>query len=123
MRGPRVSVWRKPELSDIPFRFVASLDAELADFYPAVPYPGTAMRTQLLARDLVTSSDWRKYHYGDCVVKTPDLGPREILGLVRKAYRQFYVRPGRWLSQLRRWGGVGAWRRLVGLGLGILLSR
>lgn len=73
------------------------LDTDTAQFYPAIPYPGTAMYAQYKARGWLATEDFSRWltpaGQHACVVRTDDLGPEEIDGLCRLARRRFYLRP------------------------------
>jgi len=74
------------------------LNTDTAQFYPAIPYPGTALYAEYKARGWLVTEDYSRWltpaGQHACVVRTDTLTPEEIDGLCRTARRRFYLRPG-----------------------------
>jgi len=74
-------------------RFARKLRPTTAQFSLLTPYPGTALHARLQQR--IWSKDWRMY---DCLHPTfhlDHLSPRQLTRALHKAYRVFYLTPGR----------------------------
>lgn len=82
-------------------QFASSLDPDYASFYPAVPFPGTALYEECLANDMLTSNEWSKYEYSHYVIKTDHLNEYKVMKARSKAYRRFYLRPRFLFRQLK----------------------
>jgi radical SAM superfamily enzyme YgiQ (UPF0313 family) len=74
-----------------------ALDTDTAQFYPAIPYPGTAMYEEYRAKGWLVSEDYARWLTPEgqhaCVVRTDSLEPGDIDALCRRARRRFYLRP------------------------------
>ena len=69
------------------------LDPDFANFYPAVPYPGTEMYEKCVRDGTLTSSDWTKMEYSYYLLRMNGLDEAFVMGAVRTATRAFYLRP------------------------------
>jgi radical SAM superfamily enzyme YgiQ (UPF0313 family) len=75
----------------------------------AVPYPGTELRKQLLARDLILSNDWSRYaFYGTLPVwRTVNFSPEELVKIQQDLVRNFYMKPSYIVRKLLRIRSLG----------------
>jgi anaerobic magnesium-protoporphyrin IX monomethyl ester cyclase len=77
--------------------YAIKLDPDFANFYPAVPYPGTALyekcvREGLLAAD--SGNDWAKMEYSYYLLQGNGLNDRLVMDAINRAKRRFFLRPG-----------------------------
>jgi radical SAM superfamily enzyme YgiQ (UPF0313 family) len=77
--------------------YAIELDPDFANFYPAVPYPGTALydkciRESLLPADL--GNDWAKMEYSYYVLRGNGLDEQVVMEAINRAKRRFFLRPG-----------------------------
>jgi anaerobic magnesium-protoporphyrin IX monomethyl ester cyclase len=75
--------------------YAVDLDPDFANFYPAVPYPGTALydkcaRERLLGPD---AGDWSKMEYSYYLLRGNGLDERVVMGAINRAKRRFFLRP------------------------------
>jgi len=94
-------------------RLAKELDASFASFNVATPYPGTLFYEQVKEElgDDFDRYDARRSVYGDEAL---------LERYIKKAYREFYLRPGyvwRRLRRVRSWGDFG---RAAKAGLDVL---
>jgi radical SAM superfamily enzyme YgiQ (UPF0313 family) len=94
-------------------KFVKKLDPDFAQFYTAVPFPGSALYTECLDRSLLVSSDWTRFEQNYSVIKTRDLSPERIELLRRKAFREFYLRPSKVWKTAKRFRSLVEWKQAV----------
>jgi len=89
--------------------FARRLPLDIAKFDICIPYPGTPYHDRLRASGSILTEDWSLYNCHQ--TKTPlfrhtDLTWAELLAAYRRAFREFYLRPGyiarRIWSSLRR---------------------
>ena len=95
--------------------FARDLPLDLAEFYPAVPYPGTELERQLLGGPQ-EEGDWAGYEYGTPLATIDGMDPDELTVACKRAYRRFYSRPerlGRLASRITDPGIVAAGARFV----------
>jgi radical SAM superfamily enzyme YgiQ (UPF0313 family) len=77
--------------------YAIELDPDFANFYPAVPYPGTALyekcvREALLPED--AGDDWSKMEYSYYLLRGNGLDERLVMDAINRAKRRFFLRPG-----------------------------
>jgi anaerobic magnesium-protoporphyrin IX monomethyl ester cyclase len=95
---------------------------DYAEFYPAVPYPGTEFYDRLRREGRILSDDWSLYHYGEFVVDAPGFPPERMRTLIRQAYRAFYLRPRYAFTLIRKLRRPASFLNLVRFGWGYLKS-
>jgi radical SAM superfamily enzyme YgiQ (UPF0313 family) len=77
--------------------YAITLDPDFANFYPAVPYPGTALyekciRESLLPEDM--RNDWSKMEYSYYLLRGNGLDEQVVMTAINRAKRRFFLRPG-----------------------------
>jgi radical SAM superfamily enzyme YgiQ (UPF0313 family) len=77
--------------------YAIELDPDFANFYPAVPYPGTdlfakAVRDGLLGPE--AAADWAKMEYSYYLLEGNGLDARVVMATINRAKRRFFLRPG-----------------------------
>ena len=63
-----------PESMEQNTRYAIELDADFANFYPAVPYPGTALYERAKREGRLTTDDWTRMEY--LVLRAPGRRPQ-----------------------------------------------
>jgi radical SAM superfamily enzyme YgiQ (UPF0313 family) len=77
--------------------YAVRLDPDFANFYPAVPYPGTAMFDKVVKDGLLpegADADWSKMEYSYYLMKGNGLNQQVVMDAVNRAKRRFFLRPG-----------------------------
>lgn len=74
-------------------RFARKSGLDLAQFYCAVPYPGTKYGDLAKENGWIESFDYSRYHLAESITKNESLSTEKIMKLRKKAYRLFYLRP------------------------------
>lgn len=74
-------------------KFALSLPLDYANFYPAVPYPGTEFYNKCVQEGYLTSVSWDKMEYSSYVIKTKELNENNVKKAISQAYLRFYLRP------------------------------
>ncbi len=80
--------------------YAREIDPDFANFYPAVPYPGTAMYDRCKRDGLLTSDDWTKMEYSYYILRGNGLDEAVVMNAIRTATRRFYLRPS-WMLRHR----------------------
>jgi anaerobic magnesium-protoporphyrin IX monomethyl ester cyclase len=78
-------------------RYAIELDPDFANFYPAVPYPGTAMYEKVVKDGLLpegADADWSKMEYSYYLLNGNGLNERVVMDAINRAKRRFFLRPG-----------------------------
>lgn len=73
--------------------YAIDLDPDFANFYPAVPYPGTELYNKARRDGLLASEDWTKLEYSYYVMKGNGLDEQVVMDAVNRAKRRFFLRP------------------------------
>jgi radical SAM superfamily enzyme YgiQ (UPF0313 family) len=77
--------------------YAIDLDPDFANFYPAVPYPGTALYEKVVREGLLplqADTDWAKLEYSYYVLEGNGLNHRLVMQAIDRAKRRFFLRPG-----------------------------
>ncbi len=85
-----------PAMMDQTIDYAIGLDPDFANFYPAVPYPGTALYDKCVREGLLTpeaGADWSKMEYSYYVLSGNGLDAGIVMGAINRAKRRFYMRP------------------------------
>lgn len=73
--------------------YAIELDPDFANFYPAVPYPGTDLYAKVQREGLLASDDWARMEYSYYVLRGNGLDEATVMGAIQRARRRFYLRP------------------------------
>jgi anaerobic magnesium-protoporphyrin IX monomethyl ester cyclase len=92
-------------------KFAKELDLDVAKFHILKPFPKSEVYEWLDSRNLIIDRNYSNYGlHTKPVHKLPDLTPKELVYLHKKAYRDFYFRPREILKQLIR---LKSWNRIT----------
>jgi radical SAM superfamily enzyme YgiQ (UPF0313 family) len=75
-------------------QYAIELDPDFANFYPAVPYPGTELHAKAKRDGLLASEDWTRMEYSYYLLRGNGLDEPTVMGAINRAKRRFYLRPG-----------------------------
>jgi radical SAM superfamily enzyme YgiQ (UPF0313 family) len=92
---------------------VKELNFDFAQFYAAVPFPGSELYAEVKANGMTITDDWRYYEQNFCVIRTDQLEPRQVERLRNRAFRGFYLRPGQIIKTISHLRTPGAWRQAL----------
>ena len=73
--------------------YAIRLDPDFANFYPAVPYPGTELYNKAKREGLLVSEDWTKMEYSYYLMKGNGLDEQVVMDAINRAKRRFFLRP------------------------------
>ncbi len=79
--------------------FAKDLNPRKVQFSILTPYPGTKLYEQV--KDRLLTENWDKFTALDPVIKLDNLSPRQLSGLLLKAYASFYLRPRKGIENIR----------------------
>jgi anaerobic magnesium-protoporphyrin IX monomethyl ester cyclase len=94
-----------PQSLDATIDYSIELAPDFANFYPAVPYPGTALYEKVRAEGLLKNDDWSKMEYSYYLLEGHGLDERVVMRAINRAKRRFFLRPrylGRHLADIAR---------------------
>ena len=81
--------------------FALSLNPEIAQFYCAVPFPGSQLYEQAANQGWIDRREFAEFHQDNAVMNLPGLPPSVVNDYRKKAYLKFYLRPSRFLQVLK----------------------
>ena len=73
--------------------FALSLPLTFANFYTAVPFPGSTLYREALMNNWIIDNSWSAFDQSKTNIKTKLLKPEVIEKYILKSYKQFYLRP------------------------------
>jgi len=76
--------------------YAIELDPDFANFYPAVPYPGTALYDKCIREGLLKpedAADWSRMEYSYYVLRGNGLDAQIVTEAISRAKRRFFLRP------------------------------
>ncbi len=73
--------------------YAIALNPDFANFYPAVPYPGTALYDKSVKEGLLANEDWSRMEYSYYLLKGNGLDEEAVMGAINRAKRRFFMRP------------------------------
>ena len=94
-----------PASMDATTDYAIDLEPDFANFYPAVPYPGTALYDKVRSEGLLKTEDWSKMEYSYYLLDGHGLDEHVVMEAINKAKRRFFLRPaylGRHLADVAR---------------------
>jgi len=86
--------------------YAIELDPDFANFYPAVPYPGTELYNKAVRDGLLlpeNGADWSRMEYSYYLMRGNGLDEQLVMDAINRAKRRFFMRPA-YLA--RRFGDV-----------------
>jgi radical SAM superfamily enzyme YgiQ (UPF0313 family) len=73
--------------------YAIELDPDFANFYPAVPYPGTALYAKAVQEGLLVEEDWSRMEYSFYLMAGNGLDEQVVFDAINRAKRRFFLRP------------------------------
>ncbi len=73
--------------------YAIDLAPDFANFYPAVPYPGTALYDKARRDGLLTRDEWSKMEYSYYLLEGNGLNEQIVMDAINRAKRRFFLRP------------------------------
>lgn len=92
---------------------VKELNFDFAQFYAAVPFPGSELYRQAEKEGWLASRDWRFFEQNYSVIKTQELEPSEVESFRSRAFREYYMRPKQILKTMASLKTPAAWKQAV----------
>jgi radical SAM superfamily enzyme YgiQ (UPF0313 family) len=83
-----------PANLDRTIAYAVDLDPDFANFYPAVPYPGTELYAKAKRDGLLVSEEWSRMEYSYYLLRGNGLDEPTVMSAVNRARRRFFLRPG-----------------------------
>lgn len=82
-----------PESMERTTDYALELEPDFANFYPAVPYPGTDLYDKVVREGLLPEEDWTKMEYSYYVLRGHGLDEATVMGAIQRARRRYFLRP------------------------------
>ncbi|HVL67118.1 MAG TPA: radical SAM protein [Vicinamibacterales bacterium] len=77
--------------------YAIELDPDFANFYPAVPYPGTELFDKVVKEGLLppgAENEWARMEYSYYLLSGNGLNEKVVMDAIHRAKRRFFLRPG-----------------------------
>jgi radical SAM superfamily enzyme YgiQ (UPF0313 family) len=89
--------------------YAANLRLDLAQFYCAVPFPGSRLYEHALKEKWINPPDFSNFNQNTPLLNLPGLPAEVVSGYRARAYRRFYTRPANVIRALRlvNWSDIG----------------
>ncbi|NQT22047.1 MAG: radical SAM protein [Candidatus Omnitrophica bacterium] len=82
--------------------FIIELDPDYAQFYCAIPFPGTEFYNICKKNGWLITENWKRFELNQAIVNTALLSAEDLHKARVCAYKRFYIRPGYVLSRLKK---------------------
>jgi radical SAM superfamily enzyme YgiQ (UPF0313 family) len=82
-----------PESMDQTADYAIELGVDFANFYPAVPYPGTELYEKCRREGLLSADDWPRMEYSYYLLRGNGLDETVVMQAINRAKRRFFLRP------------------------------
>lgn len=82
--------------------FAKRLNTDYAQFSLATPYPGTELYNSAKEKGLLLTEDWSQYTAGKPIIRNNNCSKEDLMRLLAKAYKSFYLSPRILLRHLRK---------------------
>jgi radical SAM superfamily enzyme YgiQ (UPF0313 family) len=73
--------------------YAIELNPDFANFYPAVPYPGTELYNKVVREGLLVEEDWSRMEYSYYLLRGNGLDEQVVMDAINRAKRRFFMRP------------------------------
>ncbi|HYT65034.1 MAG TPA: radical SAM protein [Vicinamibacterales bacterium] len=73
--------------------YAIELNPDFANFYPAVPYPGTELYNKVVRDGLLVEEDWTRMEYSYYLLRGNGLDEHVVMDAINRAKRRFFMRP------------------------------
>jgi radical SAM superfamily enzyme YgiQ (UPF0313 family) len=73
--------------------YAIELDADFANFYPAVPYPGTDLYEKAKREGMLVADDWSRMEYSYYLLRFGEINETTVMAALQRARRKFFLRP------------------------------
>ena len=73
--------------------YALELNPDFANFYPAVPYPGTELYNKAIRDGLLVEEDWSRMEYSYYLLRGNGLDETVVMDAINRAKRRFFMRP------------------------------
>jgi anaerobic magnesium-protoporphyrin IX monomethyl ester cyclase len=96
--------------------YAIELDPDFANFYPAVPYPGTDLFEKCVRAGLLTpdaADDWQRMEYSYYVLDGNGVDAPLVMSAINRARRRFFLRPSYMLRHASDLARIAATKQSV----------
>lgn len=100
--------------------FAKKLNPDYAQFYCAIPYPGSEFSDYVNKQGWVRDAPWERYEQVYSIIDRPGLSAEDIMEARSRAYKEFYVRPRKVLGHIKNIKSWKAFKATVLAGLSFM---
>lgn len=77
------------------------INPDYAQFYIALPFPGTEFYEYAKTNNILLTTDYSKYEINQAIISYPHLTDKDLKNAMKRAYRKFYFRPTYLVKKLK----------------------
>ena len=81
-------------------KFIIKLNPDYAQFYCAIPFPGTRYHDMATEKGWLNATEWEQFELNQSIVSTDAMSADELKEAKVRAYKRFYLRPRYMLKRL-----------------------
>ena len=96
-------------------KFALEEPVDFAQFYCAVPFPGSKLYEEAKKHGWIINNDWTMFEQNFCVLSTQQLSAEELIKIRADAYRSFYYSPKKMLNFIKIGLKMGGLKNLFSL--------
>jgi len=96
--------------------FTIELDLDFAQFYCAVPFPGSELYHQARQQNWINTTQWTKFEQNFSILDLPTITADRIMELRRYAFKKFYLRKkliSKTLKRIKSFNQLKAFIRMI----------
>lgn len=93
--------------------FVKGIDPDFAQFYCAVPFPGSKLYIEAKEKGWINTSQWQRFEQNYSVLDLDAIKAKEIMEWRKRAYKEFYLRPKMIFRTLSRLHSLKEYRNFL----------
>lgn len=94
--------------------FSLHLDIDIAQFYCAVPFPGSRLYELAKEGGWIVGKEFEEFRQDNAVMNLPGLRPSTLNSYRRRGFRRFYMNPARFFRMLPMMKATGIWDAIKG---------
>jgi len=93
-------------------KFAMEEPVDFAQFYCAVPFPGSKLYERARKQGMIVTDDWARFEQNFSVISTSTLSAEELAKIREEAYLKFYFAPAKMMNFARLAWNLGGFKNL-----------
>jgi radical SAM superfamily enzyme YgiQ (UPF0313 family) len=93
-------------------KFINKVNPDYANFYCAIPFPGTEFWDYAIKNNYLLTRDWSKFEINNAIISYPNLKASEIQNAKRMAFIKFYFRQNK-IAEVLNKHKISEYKKLI----------